>query len=315
MNHRKLGRTSLSVSELCLGTMQFGWRTDEATSFALLDAYREAGGNFVQAATATSDPAAASSPSETHLGRWLRTRAIPRQEWVIATRLALTGPLPGGATGLATALRQGCEDALRRLGISYLDFLICDWNEHLVPLDDTLTALDHLVRAGYVRYTGAAGFPLWRVMESFERSSRRNLGRFEALQTDYSLLERRAVEPDALDLSREYRLGLLARAPLAGGLLAGLQVHTPGADTARQRWLAARYGDARSQTITQQLGQLARERGVSPAQMALAWVLAHTSVTAAVVGVTRLDHLRDLLEATRYGLSLADYQTLTALSA
>jgi aryl-alcohol dehydrogenase-like predicted oxidoreductase len=211
MNQRKFGRTGLSVSELCLGAMQFGWLTNSETSHGILDAYRAAGGNFIQ--TSTCGPADAGPGlcrSEEIVGSWLQANPRARTDLVLSTRMRFARPVPGFRSGLADSIRRQCEESLRRLHTSHLDLLVIEWSDALLPMDEVLGSIDDLVRAGKLRHVGASGFPVWRFMESLGRSARRGGCRLESFQADYSLLERAPFEPDAIELAREYRVALLA---------------------------------------------------------------------------------------------------------
>jgi len=185
IKQRTLGRTGLNVSELCLGTMNFGWKTDERRSFAILDAYREAGGNFVQATAhcpALVIAAASTTFSEEVVGRWWQSRAIPRHQLVLATRLSIGRPPVG--VPFVKFVRDCFRESLCRLRTTYVDILIFEWNKDLLPIRETLEVFDVLVRAGLVRYIGAANFPVWRVADALGRAYLRNQCRMETLQSD-----------------------------------------------------------------------------------------------------------------------------------
>jgi aryl-alcohol dehydrogenase-like predicted oxidoreductase len=185
MNKRKLGRTNLHVSELCLNTTKFGWLNDEASSFALLDAYYTCGGSFLQSLGFCPNSAGAEAidpSSEDTVGRWHNRRGINRGGLVLATRMNLFRPAHGGRVAFANLIRESCEHSLRWLRTTHLDLLICDWDEHLLPIDDVLEAVDRLIRAGLVRYAVAGGFPPWRVIDALHQSGVRHHARFEALQ-------------------------------------------------------------------------------------------------------------------------------------
>lgn len=306
MNYRKFGRTDLQVSELCLGALPFGWLTDEPAAFAILDAFHAAGGNFIQAASAGARCAGAPAAlcrSEEILGAWWRARGVPRESLVLGTHVRLVRQPGQSAPVLASRVRADLEGILRRLGTSYLDVLMCEWTAAWTPPDDLLRALDELRRAGMLRHIGAIGFPAWRLMECLCHSQRRDRPRFEVAQTRYSLLERAPFEPDLRDLTSEQRVAFIAQSPLAGGVLADRFL--TATDTPRARRLQARYGDA--EPVMARLRQVARELGVPPAQIALAWALRPPEVTAALVGCSRVEHVRDAVRATRLQTALAPH--------
>ncbi|MBL9218025.1 MAG: aldo/keto reductase [Opitutaceae bacterium] len=304
MNQRKFGRTNLPVSELCLGAMQFGWLTNDETSRAILDAYRAAGGNFIQTTTCGPAPAGPGlCRSEEIVGAWLQDNPRARDGLVLSTRLRLARPGPGHPSGLADSIRRQCEESLRRLHTTHLDLLVIEWSEALLPMDEVLGSIDNLVTAGKLRYVGAAGFPVWRFMESLGRSARRGGSRLESLQADYSLLERVPFEPDAMDLAREYRVALLAQSPLAGGFLTGFYHLAPSPETARTRRLRERYGNVRGHAVLAALGEIAAELGATSAQVALAWVLTRDGVTAPLLGFLAPEQVREAAQATEMSLS------------
>lgn len=315
MNQRKLGRTSLPVSELCLGAMQFGSATDQETSLAILDAYRDVGGNFVQ--TATCGPSASgpgSCPSEEIVGAWLQENPGARDGMILSTRMSFPSSNHRFGGGLAESVRQRCETSLRRLNTTHLDLLVCDWNDTILPLDDIFSAISDLVRAGKLRYVGAAGFPVWRFMEALGRSAHLGGCRFESFQADYSLLERAPFEPDALELAHDYRVALLAQSPLAGGFLTGSHELSQKAELAHTRLLRARYGNARGHAVLDVLADVGAEFGVTPGQVALAWVLARDAVTAPVLGFLTPVQLHDATAATCLVLGTEHLARLDAAS-
>lgn len=308
-----MGRSDLYISELCFGTLNFGWQTDEATAFDLLDAFHGAGGNFIQTcAVAAGDGfgAASTAVSESYVGRWLRERGIPRDELVIASRHAV--PSCEGRNDIfktASAIRRSCEDSLRRLQVRYLDLLVFEWCEGM-PMDETLFAAESLVRAGMVRHTAASGFPAWRVMEWVGNSARRNLSRLEAMQNEFSLVSNAGVNAEATALARTHRLGFIARAPLAGGFLSGGFPAHEALTTGRARMLRGRFSTPSAAAALEEVRAIADARGATPARVALAWTLAHPNVSSAVIGVSSRAQLGDLTAATALDLSLADRHRL-----
>jgi aryl-alcohol dehydrogenase-like predicted oxidoreductase len=312
MQKRKFGRTGLSVSELGLGAMQFGWLTNAENSRAILDAYCAEGGNFIQTTTGDATGPVACHRSEEIVGAWLRDCGLPRDRLVVSTRVACQRPSEDDRTSLAATLRQQCEDSLRRLGVSHLDLLVLEWRAAPTATDDVFRVLDDLMRAGKLRYVGAAGFPLWRFMEALGRATRVGGCRFESLQADYSLAERSTFEPDAFDLAQEHRVALVAQSPLAGGFLTGF-FHAPGQpDTARTRRLRERYGNHRGHAVLDALQAVGAETGRTPGQVALAWLLARPVPVLPLLGVATPDQLREAAGATRLTLTPLQMDRLTA---
>jgi len=318
IHQRTMGRTGLKLSEICLGTLNFGWKTDEATSFAILDAYRAADGNFIQAthyAPGVTLPSASPHASEELVGLWWRSRDIRREEIFLATRI-LARPPPGDKTALLRTVRQLCEDSMRRLQASYLDLVVFEWDDTFLPIDATLEVFDLLVRSGITRYVGTANIPVWRVMDALNRAGNRTLCRMEALQYDYSLLTRTRFEPEAMELCAEQRLGFFARAPLAGGFLArrrgaGSLLH--GSITGD--WLSGRYGNYHGTAAQVAASEVAARHDATTAQVALAWVLHNPKVTSAIVGAQSVAQLDDLVRAGSLRLTSADLEQLDLATA
>lgn len=300
MNKRKLGRTPVQVSELCLNASTFGWVNDEAAAFALLDAYYTCGGSFIQTRGLGLTSAQAPNPEDI-LGRWRQARAIPREYLVLATRLKLF-PAQRGSAEFARLIRESCENSLRRLRTPHIDLLVCEWDEQLAPVGDAVEAVDRLVRAGLVRHAVAANFPTWCDTDTWHRSSVRNQGRFDALQLEYSLMTRARFEGEPLDECREHGLGFLARSPLAGGYLA--QRATTIRDIINaDRWQDEPFGNRQGEAVLSTLGQIAERRLASPAQIAIAWVLRNPHVTSALVTAGSAHELRLLLSASKIKLT------------
>jgi aryl-alcohol dehydrogenase-like predicted oxidoreductase len=252
--------------------------------------------------------------SEDYVGRWWRERRVPRAELFLATRVVFEGARVLAGTTLEQSVRAACEASLRRLQTDHIDLLLLEWGGANVAVDDLLVSLARLRRAGLIRYSGAGGLPAWRVMESIHRAVQRDTDRFEAVQADFSLLAQDRSERDLLDLCRTYRVGFLARSPLAGGLLA-----EPASDEVTAHWRGRRpmFEDAPSpgRAVRAALAEVAAQREVSGTRAALAWVLAQPEVTAPVIGVASPAQLRELLAAPEMTLSPAELDTLTRAAA
>ena len=304
-----MGRTNLQVSELGLNATKFGLVHDETSSFALLDAYYTCGGSFIQSlgfAPNSSTAQLVESSSEDIVGRWHETRGINRHSLTLASRINFFRPVHGGAIAFANLIREAVERSLRRLRTKHLDLLICDWDDHLVPVDDLLEAVDMLIRAGLVRYAVAGGFPPWRIVDSIHRSSTRNHARFEALQAEYSLMNRARFEPEALSMCRDHRLGFLAHSPLAGGFLAQRPAWVRELINLDRDGTNERCGRNVGDAVLQVLAEIADKRLASPAQIALAWVLRNPLVTSAIVSPPAARELRELLRAADIVLTPAE---------
>ncbi len=317
MNQRKLGRTDLHVSALGLDLAALGRVSDVSSVFALLDTYHESGGNFIQVAGLPASPAGrrlSEGGSEDLAGRWLAARGIDRDSVMLASTIRLPRQVRGGSRALTEFLRETCARSLHRLGTAHLDLLVGEWHERAAPVDDLLEALDQLIREGSVRAAVAGGFPSWRVMDSLHRSNLRNQARFEAVQDDYSLIDRTPVEPETFSLCGDQRLGFIARSPLAGGLLARRPVSLREVLNLDRDWHDGRFRGTLGNPLTSLLAATADRRGVTPAQVALAWVLQNPHVTAAIVAPPSADELSDLIRATDLILSADETAALANIA-
>lgn len=316
MENRLLGRSGLMVSELCLGTMTFGNECDEADSHRLLDLFVEAGGNFVDTADVYAGGA-----SEEILGRWLAKRS--RDDVVVATKgFWHTGGGPNDNGAGRRHLLSAVEGSLRRLGTDYIDLYQLHAFDESTPIEETLSTLDGLVRAGKIRHLGASNYASWQLQKSIDVARHRGWEQFVALQPLYNLLDREA-ELDLVPVCRNEGVGMVPWAPLRGGWLTGKYRRGMTAAPPDTRWEADKQPwlgswetsvDDRTWSVTDVLLQVAEEVGRTPAQVALRWLLQRPAVTAPVIGARTLPQLADNLGAA--GWSLADEQTrrLTAVS-
>lgn len=318
MDYRRLGRTGLQVSEFCLGTMQFGWTADEAASFTVLDAFRESGGNFIDTADiyTTWGPKglAGGGGSEELIGRWLRARG-GRRDTILATKVRGRMQEGPNGEGLSRArVIRCCEDSLRRLQTDYIDLYQCHWADLATPIEETLAALDDLVRAGKVRYLGASNYPAWRLMEALWRSDRRGLARFDCYQPEYSLMERAGFEIEAMPLCKHHGLGVIPYSPLAGGFLTGKYRRGADVASARAKNIREKYHHDRDFAVIDRLEAIGRAHGKTAGQTALAWLLTNPVVTAPIIGANTPAQLRESLAAAGYRLDAAEMKSLHELT-
>ncbi len=307
MNHVRLGRTGLRVSRLCLGTMTFGNQCDEAGSQAILHRALEAGISFID----TADMYPASGPDEVGeteriIGRWLPGR---RDEVVVATKFwGATGPAPWQRGASRRHVMDAVEGSLRRLQTDVIDLYQIHFPDRHTPTDETLQALDDLVRQGKVHYLGCSNFPAWRLARALGRSEVLGLARYDCVQPRYNLLFRR-FETDLFPLCAEEGIGVIPYNPLAGGLLTGK--HDRAEPEAGSRFTLGagqgeryrdRYWHDELHDTVDAIRPLAAEAGMSMAQLAVAWVLRNPVVTAPIVGATRPEQLDDALAAVDAGL-------------
>ena len=297
MRIRTLGRSGLRVSELCLGAMTFGmpgWGCDEPTSLALVDRFLEAGGNFVDTADAY-----AGTLSEEICGKAMAGR---RTEFVLATKCTMpTGSGPNDRGASRKHIRESCEASLRRLRTDYIDLYQIHAEDLWTPLEETLAALDDLVRAGKVLYVGASNFRAYRLMKALALADRHDRARFISLQPQYNLIVR-TIEREHFALATEEGVGLITWSPLAAGMLTGKETrdHKPPESRLAQRdfEVYSFYFTERAFRIVDVLRACAEEMRCTPAQLALAWQLAKPEVTSVIIGARTKAQLEDNLGAT-----------------
>ncbi len=312
MDYRRLGQTGLKVSTLCLGTMQFRWTTDAATAHQVLDAFVEAGGNFVDTADIYTNWAAGlqGGEAETVIGEWLTLRGR-RRDLVLATKArGRMWPGPNGE-GLSRAhLIRACEDSLRRLQTDYLDLYQTHWPDADTPIDETLRALEDLVRAGKVRYLGCSNHNGWQLTEAILTARHAGLSEYVSLQPHWSLVHRAEFERDAYPVARKYGLGIIPYSPLGRGFLTGKYRRGQALPDSQRRGAVQRLMTDRNFAILDKLDEAGRLLGKTPGQVALAWLLAKPNVAAPIIGANTPAQLADSLGAV--GLKL-DAATVTAL--
>ncbi len=317
MNYRNLGRTGLKVSELCLGTMQWGWTADEAAAFAVMDAFVAAGGNFLDTADVYSRwaPGNPGGVAEEIIGRWLAARKN-RREMVIATKVRgrmWEGPNGDGLS--RSHIMQGVEDSLRRLGIDAIDLYQIHWDDRETPMDETLRALDDLVHQGKVRYLGCSNIAAWRLMKALWTSDRLGLARYESLQPHYSLVHRQEFEQELKPLCESEGIGVIPYSPLGGGFLTGkYRADAMPPDSARLG-AVKRYFTERGWRTLAAVEEIAGQRGATPSQIALAWQLTQPVITSPIIGANTIAQLQDSLGAVNLRLTDEEMKVLNEASA
>jgi aryl-alcohol dehydrogenase-like predicted oxidoreductase len=303
MRHVRLGRTGLQVSRLCLGTMTFGLQCDETASAAILDRAAAGGISFIDAADVyplggTFDTV---GRTEEILGRWLESR---RDDFVVATKCSgamSARPWDRGAS--RKHIQDAIEGSLRRLRTDYVDLYQIHHPDPQTPMDETLRALDDVVRAGKARYVGCSNYHAYQVARALGRSEALGLARFDSVQPRYNLLFRQ-IERELLPLCGEEGIGVIPYNPLAGGFLSGKHRRDAGPTAGTRFTLGTaagryqeRYWHEREFATVEALRPLAAAAGMSMAQMAVGWVMAHPAITSAIVGASRPDQLDDVLAA------------------
>lgn len=310
MTPRPLGRSGLQVSPLCFGGNVFGWTADERTSFSLLDAWLDAGFNFVDTADVYSRwvPGHAGGESETVIGKWLRAGGR-RSQLVLATKVGMDQGLR------AARIQEAVEASLRRLGTDCIDLYQAHKDDEATPQEETLEAFARLVKEGKVRAIGASNFSAARLKEALETSARLGLPRYESLQPLYNLYDRAAFEEDLAPLCRMEGLAVINFYALAAGFLTG-KYRTPGdaAKSARGKSTVEKYLNPRGLRIVDALEAVAGRRGCKPGQVAIAWLLAQPAVTSPIASATSLEQLEELVAAARLTLDADDLAELDAAS-
>ncbi|MGI8550456.1 MAG: aldo/keto reductase [Dehalococcoidia bacterium] len=304
MQTRRVGRTGLKVSPICLGTMTFGYQCDEPTSWAIMDRAADGGVDFLDTADVYPLGGGAERVGRTEeiVGRWLRGK---RDRFVLATKChGATGPGPNERGGSRLHILKAVEDSLRRLQTDYIDLYQLHGFDAETPLDETLRALDDLVRSGKVRYIGCSNYRAWQLATALWTSDKLGLARFDCDQPRYNILYR-DIEADLLPLCRAQGVGIIAYNPLAGGFLTGKydKGEQPREGTRFTLGTAARMYQARYWREAQfdavdKLKRFFSERDQSLTQVAIAWVLQRPGITSAIVGASRPEQLDESLSAT-----------------
>lgn len=311
MEYRPLGRTGVMVSSLCLGVMNFGGPTNPEDSIAMIDRALDAGINFIDTANVYN-----AGQSEIVLGNALKANG-KRDSIVLATKV--NGVVGEGQNDRGISryhIIKACEDSLRRLQTDHIDLYQLHRPSATIPQDETLRALDDLVRAGKVRYIGSSTFPAWMVMEGLATSDRQNLERYISEQPPYNLLDRR-IENELVPLCQKYGIAILPWSPLAGGILAG-RYGSVGQfpEGSRAQRVGGSFQDRvteRGVEVAQHMHDMARERGLTASQFALLWCKDQPGITSPILGPRTMAHLEDALAIADKHFDEADHALLDEL--
>ncbi|MDF7813672.1 aldo/keto reductase [Hymenobacter sp. YC55] len=311
MQHRELGRSGLHIAPLVLGGNVFGWTADEATSFQILDAFVAGGGNAIDTADGYSVwvPGHQGGESETIIGKWLKQRGR-RDDVVIATKVGWE--VNPENKGLAkNYILRAVENSLKRLQTDYIDLYQSHKDDPTVPVEETLEAYAQLVKQGKVRAIGASNFTAERLRESVEASAAHGFPRYESLQPLYNLYDRAEFEQQLLPLLQEHHIGVIPYYGLAAGFLTGK--YRSEADlqkSARGGGVGQKYLNEKGLTILRALDAVAARQQATPAQVALAWIMAQPGLTAPIASATSVEQVTELLKATELQLNAQDLQEL-----
>jgi aryl-alcohol dehydrogenase-like predicted oxidoreductase len=314
MNHRPLGRSGLSIAPLVFGGNVFGWTADEATSHRLLDAFVDGGFNAVDTADVYSAwvPGHAGGESEGVIGRWLKARG-KRDDVLVLTKVAMWPAQPGlSAANIVSAV----EGSLKRLQTGHIDLYQAHQDDAETPMDETLEAFDRLIKAGKVRAIGASNFTPGRLGQALKVSADKGLARYETIQPKFNLYDRGEVEGALDTVTTREEIGVIPYYGLAAGFLTGkyrTQADLEG--KARGRTVARDYLNPKGLKILATLDEAAKAVSATPAQVALAWIMAHPSVTAPIASATSVEQLTELMGAARLVLPAEVVDRLNAAGA
>lgn len=305
MQYRNLGRTALKVSELCVGTMNFGPRTPQDASLRILDAAVDAGINFIDTANQYGGDLGVGA-TEQILGKWFADNPSRRHNVVLATKVHEPMSDDINDRGLsARHIQQACDASLARLGVEHIDLYQMHHIDRHAPMDEIWQAMDRLIAQGKITYVGSSNFPGWTIARANEQAAKRCQLGLVAEQSLYNLIER-SVELEVLPACREYGLGLIPWSPLAGGLLAG----PTKSDGGRRKSADAQRSAEQLAEQLQGFYALCNELNETPSAIALAWLLHQPGVTATIIGPGTLEQLDSVLHVPN--LTLAS-ETLTRL--
>lgn len=310
----RIGSSDLSVFPLSLGGNVFGWTADEATSFAVLDAFVDGGGNFIDTADVYSAwvPGHAGGESEVIIGNWIKARTN-RDRVIIATKVASHAEAPGASRA---SIEKGVEASLRRLQTDYIDLYYIHRDDAETPLEETIAALDDLVKAGKVRAIAASNFTAERLAAALRISDETGAAKFVALQPHYNLVYRQEYEGALEAVVAEHGLSTIPYSSLASGFLTGkYRDDNADADSSPRAGGARKYLDDRGRAVLAALDAIAAERGAEVATLALAWLRQQPTVVAPIASASTVDQVPGLLAGGALELTAAELEQLSALTA
>jgi len=313
MNHRPLGRSGLSTAPLVFGGNVFGWTADEATSHRLLDAFVDGGFNAVDTADVYSAwvPGHVGGESEGVIGRWLKARGR-RDDVLILTKVAMWPAQKGLSAANITAAVEG---SLKRLQTDHIDLYQSHEDDPATPIEETLEAYDRLVKAGKVRAIGASNFTPERLAESLKTSADKGLPRYETIQPKFNLYDRDEVEGALAQLSAREGLGVIPYYGLAAGFLTGKYRDPADLEGKARGRTVGRYLNDKGLRVLAALDEAAKAVSATPAQVALAWIMAHPSITAPIASATSVEQLTELMDAAQLTLPAEVIEKLNAAGA
>jgi aryl-alcohol dehydrogenase-like predicted oxidoreductase len=315
MNKRQLGNSDLQVYPIAFGGNVFGWTTDEARSFEILDGFTDADFNLIDTADVYSAwaPGNRGGESETIIGNWMQQRKN-REKVIIATKVgAGMGP---GKKGLSKKyIIQAAEDSLKRLQTDYIDLYQSHYDDLDTPIEETLEAYDELIRSGKVRWIGASNMSPERLVRSLELAKKLNLPKYQTLQPEYNLYQREGYENNHEQIVLDNQLGVISYYSLASGFLTGKYRSEEDLDKSQRGGAVKGFMNERGSRILKALDEVSEQYSANQASVALAWLIARPSVTAPIASVTSLGQLNDLVRAAELKLNTEDIAILDDASA
>jgi 1-deoxyxylulose-5-phosphate synthase len=317
MDYKKLGRTGLKVSLLCMGTMQFGWSVNEGDTHRILSATLDAGINFIDTADIYSkwvddNPGGV---SETFIGNWMKKNKIPRDQIVLATKVRGEmgkGPNDQGLSRMHIV--NAVEASLRRLQTDYIDLYQSHWTDEDTPIEETLRAFDDLVKQGKVRYVGASNYAAWELTQALWTSDKHNLVRYDSLQPHYNLIHRDEFERELYAVCLAYQIAVIPYSPLAGGFLTGKYRRDEPLPESRRAEGRKRAMTDKNFDLIDEIEVIALRHNATISQIALAWMLANPVITSPIIGATSIEQLNENLGALKVKLAEDELALLDKLT-
>lgn len=311
---RKLGKSHLELAPLAFGGNVFGWTAGESTSFQLLDAFIDAGFNFIDTADVYSHwvPGNHGGESETLIGKWLK-KSGAREKVLIATKVGK--PMQSGDKGLSKSyIFASVDQSLQRLQTDYIDLYQAHEDDPSTPLEETLSAFSELIKQGKVRAVGASNYSGPRLAEAIETSNKNGLAVYVSLQPLYNLYDRSDYETHLAPVCRRYELGVLSYYSLASGFLTGKYRSVEDTKKGARGERVKKFLNDRGFRIITALDEMAREYNATPAQIALAWLIAQPGITAPIASATSTEQLKELIAATQLTLAASALEQLNRAS-
>lgn len=313
MNMKQLGNSDLVVAPLVFGGNVLGWTVNQEEGFKILDAFVDAGFNMIDTADIYCRwvPGNAGGESETIIGKWL-SKSGKRDKFLIATKVGMD--MGEGRKGLTRShIIASVEASLKRLQTDYIDLYFSHADDQSTPFEETLKAYDDLIKAGKVRVIGASNYSAPRLMEALKISQTHNLPRYRALQPHYNLCERALFEDELEKVCLDNNLGVVSYYSLASGFLTGKYRHATDLSKSQRGGGVEKYLNEKGRKLLSVLDDLASKHKSTPAQIALAWLMARSSVTAPIASATNLKQLTDIMKSARLNLDGNDLKQLNII--